>query len=265
MNGAGHRRNACRAKISSATPCLPRTPRWSRFRCCRGSGSPTPRWRARSSSSSCSRWSGRSIARWLDNPLLFPTFGVTLAALWDGLASGELEARSWVSLSVLLVGYGAGVVLAFALAVIAITSRLGNDFLETMTAMFNPLPAIALLPLALLWFGARHRQSRVRAHPFRAVGGRAQCPCGLQGGAGDDPHGRPQLRPWRPRAGVEDPAAGGVSKHPRRPQDRMGICLAHPDRGRARVRHHVRLRRARDGTFTRTRTRSRSRTCSRDC
>jgi NitT/TauT family transport system permease protein len=92
-------------------------------------------------------------ARWLDNPLLFPTLGATLEALWNGFASGELEARSWVSLSVLLIGYGAGVVLAFTLAVIAITSRLGNDFLETMTAMFNPLPAIALLPLALLWFG----------------------------------------------------------------------------------------------------------------
>jgi NitT/TauT family transport system permease protein len=25
--------------------------------------------------------------------------------------------------------------------------------LETLTAMLNPLPAIALLPLALLWFG----------------------------------------------------------------------------------------------------------------
>jgi NitT/TauT family transport system permease protein len=96
-------------------------------------------------------WEG--YARWLDNPLLFPTLGATVEALWDGFASGELEARSWVSLSVLLIGYGAGVVLAFMFAVIAITWRLGNDFLETLTAMFNPLPAIALLPLALLWFG----------------------------------------------------------------------------------------------------------------
>src|SRR3546814_6366930 len=36
---------------------------------------------------------------------------------------------------------------------LAITSRLGTDLLETLTAMFNPLPAIALLPLALIWFG----------------------------------------------------------------------------------------------------------------
>jgi NitT/TauT family transport system permease protein len=94
-----------------------------------------------------------AYARWLDNALLFPTLGATLAALWNGLASGELVERSWVSLSVLLIGYSAGVALAFIFAVVAITSRLGNDFLETLTAMFNPLPAIALLPLALLWFG----------------------------------------------------------------------------------------------------------------
>jgi NitT/TauT family transport system permease protein len=33
-------------------------------------------------------------------------------------------------------------------------SRLGDDLLETtLTSAFNPLPAIALLPLALIWFG----------------------------------------------------------------------------------------------------------------
>jgi NitT/TauT family transport system permease protein len=94
-----------------------------------------------------------TYADWLDNALLFPTLDATLAALWNGFASGDLVTRSAVSISVLLVGYGAGVVLAFGFAVLAMTSRIGNDFLETLTAMFNPLPAIALLPLALLWFG----------------------------------------------------------------------------------------------------------------
>jgi NitT/TauT family transport system permease protein len=88
--------------------------------------------------------------------LLFPTFGATLAALWNGFATGELVARSAVSMGVLLVGYGAGVALAFGFAVLAMASRIGNDVLETLTAMFNPLPAIALLPLALLWFGLGH-------------------------------------------------------------------------------------------------------------
>ena len=89
----------------------------------------------------------------LDNPLLFPTFGATLTALMEGLCSGVLPLRAAFTLKVLLVGYAAGVALAAIFTAFAIGSRLGNDLLETLTAMFNPLPAIALLPLALLWFG----------------------------------------------------------------------------------------------------------------
>lgn len=89
----------------------------------------------------------------LDNPLMFPTFTATLRAFFAAIATGGLIERSWVSMQVLLVGYAAGILLAGLLTVLAMTSRLGNDFLETLTAMFNLLPAIALLPLALLWFG----------------------------------------------------------------------------------------------------------------
>jgi NitT/TauT family transport system permease protein len=92
-------------------------------------------------------------ARWLNNPLLFPTFGATVAALVDGIAHGELLVRAWTSIKVLLIGYTAGIALAGLLTVVAITSRVGTDLLETLTSMFNPLPAIALLPLALIWFG----------------------------------------------------------------------------------------------------------------
>ena len=89
----------------------------------------------------------------LDNALLFPTFTATLAAFWDGIVRLGLLTRAAFSLKVLLMGYSAGIVLAALLTIIAISSRLGSDLLETLTSMFNPLPAIALLPLALLWFG----------------------------------------------------------------------------------------------------------------
>ena len=92
-------------------------------------------------------------ARWQDNDLLLPTFGATVRALLQGLASGELLAKVRISLAVLLQGYLAGVLLAFALTTLAVSTRLGRDLLDTLTSMFNPLPAIALLPLALLWFG----------------------------------------------------------------------------------------------------------------
>jgi NitT/TauT family transport system permease protein len=92
-------------------------------------------------------------ARHLDNPLLVPTFSDTVEAWWGAIISGVLPARVAVSLRVLAIGFSSGVLLAGVLTVLAITTRIGTDFLETMTAMLNPLPAIALLPLALIWFG----------------------------------------------------------------------------------------------------------------
>ena len=94
-----------------------------------------------------------TYTRNLDNPLLFPTFSSTIVAFWKGLQSGVLIDRTLISLQLLLVGYGAGITVAVVLTLLAFSFRLGTDLLETLTAMFNPLPAIALLPLALIWFG----------------------------------------------------------------------------------------------------------------
>jgi NitT/TauT family transport system permease protein len=92
-------------------------------------------------------------ARALGNELLFPTFVATLEALFKGIATGDLLLKIWASLKVLLMGYSAGIALAGVLTAIGIASKIGTDFLETLTSMFNPLPAIALLPIALIWFG----------------------------------------------------------------------------------------------------------------
>ena len=94
-----------------------------------------------------------AAARWQDNDLLLPTFLATARALVAGLASGELIDKVAISLGILLQGYLAGVLLAFALTTLAVSTRIGRDILDTLTSMFNPLPAIALLPLALIWFG----------------------------------------------------------------------------------------------------------------
>jgi NitT/TauT family transport system permease protein len=92
-------------------------------------------------------------ARLLNNELLFPTFVSTVDALVKGLVTGDLVVKIWASLKVLLMGYGLGIGLAAVLTAIGISSKIGTDFLETLTSMFNPLPAIALLPIALIWFG----------------------------------------------------------------------------------------------------------------
>ncbi len=90
---------------------------------------------------------------YLDNPLLFPTFHDTIVTMFEKVRDGTIPLRAWASLKVLFMGYSAGIILAAIFTILAISTRIGTDFLETVTAMFNPLPAIALLPLALIWFG----------------------------------------------------------------------------------------------------------------
>jgi sulfonate transport system permease protein len=92
-------------------------------------------------------------AQWLGNGLLFPTFHETIRALLQATLSGTLLLRAWYSIKILLVGYAIGAALALLFTALAISNRIARDYLTTLTSMFNPLPSIALLPIALLWFG----------------------------------------------------------------------------------------------------------------
>ncbi len=92
-------------------------------------------------------------SKYYSNNIAFPSGTETLQAFWENLRSLEILKATWSSLQVLSVGYGLGVALACVLSIIATFTRIGRDILETLTAMFSPLPAIALVPLALMWFG----------------------------------------------------------------------------------------------------------------
>lgn len=89
----------------------------------------------------------------LNDELLVPTFTSTVQAWYKVALSGELFTKTAYSLKVLAWGYGAGIFLATILTIVATLTKVGQDIMETLTSMFSPLPAIALLPLALIWFG----------------------------------------------------------------------------------------------------------------
>jgi NitT/TauT family transport system permease protein len=95
----------------------------------------------------------QAYASYLDNTLLFPTLTETFVALREAIVDGPLIQRTLTSLQILLAGYAIGLTVAAVFTTVAVSTRIGTDLLSTLTAMFNPLPAIALLPLALLWFG----------------------------------------------------------------------------------------------------------------
>jgi NitT/TauT family transport system permease protein len=92
-------------------------------------------------------------SRQLNNPLLVPTFSATIEAFRDAIVSGDIPQKMVNSVQLLLKGYALGLVFAMIFTTLAMMSRVGNDLLETLTSAFNPLPAVALLPLALIWFG----------------------------------------------------------------------------------------------------------------
>ncbi len=90
---------------------------------------------------------------WHVSPLLFPPASTVLAAFGRSIVTGEIPGYGVQSLKMLLIGMTLGAALALIFTTFAVTTRLGSDLLQTLTSMFNPLPAIALMPLALLWFG----------------------------------------------------------------------------------------------------------------
>lgn len=93
------------------------------------------------------------LARWQGSAFLLPGLSHTARALAAGYASGALADQAGASLLVLLQGYAGGALAAFLLTALAVSTPAGRDLLATLTSMFNALPAIALLPLALPWFG----------------------------------------------------------------------------------------------------------------
>ena len=87
------------------------------------------------------------------NQLMLPTFSSTAEALIAALLHEGLLFNIWNSLNILLTGYAVGIAIASVLVVLGVMTRFGSELLSTLTAMLNPLPAIALLPMAMLWFG----------------------------------------------------------------------------------------------------------------
>ncbi|WP_162419686.1 ABC transporter permease [Microvirga brassicacearum] len=65
----------------------------------------------------------------------------------------ELMRNMWATLSVLLVGYGLGVVLGIALAVLMIILPPVRRALYPLVVMSQTIPKIAIAPLLILWFG----------------------------------------------------------------------------------------------------------------
>lgn len=88
-------------------------------------------------------------------PLLFAAPLDVSRSIVTDVQSGALVTATLHTLQVLLVGIFFGAIIGFALASFAVFSRVGHDILTVLSAILNPLPSIAILPLAMIWFGLK--------------------------------------------------------------------------------------------------------------
>ncbi|MEI9891707.1 MAG: ABC transporter permease subunit [Caulobacteraceae bacterium] len=76
-----------------------------------------------------------------------------MQSLWGLIVSGELATNLAVSLARVLAGLAIGVTVGSVLALAAGLSRLGEGLVDPPLQMLRTLPALALTPLFIVWFG----------------------------------------------------------------------------------------------------------------
>ena len=94
-------------------------------------------------------------ARLADTPLVLPTFLATMTALAGSLTAGDTSLLGYVAETCksLFLGFAIGSMVAAVLTVFAVNTKIGEEFLSTITAGFAPLPAVAVFPISLIVFG----------------------------------------------------------------------------------------------------------------
>jgi len=83
--------------------------------------------------------------------LLFPSFLGVISQFW--IKSGELCVRVGVTFAYIGYAMAISLFLSFILTFLSMRSQMVASIMEMILAMMHPLPAVALLPLLIIWFG----------------------------------------------------------------------------------------------------------------
>lgn len=85
--------------------------------------------------------------------LLVPSPVDVAGALVEDILSLEIVSATAFTLRTLVIGTAVGMGIGLLLATVAVLWRTGHDLLTLLVSLLNPLPSIAILPLAMIWFG----------------------------------------------------------------------------------------------------------------
>lgn len=97
-------------------------------------------------------WQIAANIGWLEKRIL-PAPSAVVLAFWHLLLSGELFTHVWVSAGRALLGLLIGGSLGLALGLLNGTSKFAANLLDSTLQMIRNIPALALIPLVILWFG----------------------------------------------------------------------------------------------------------------
>jgi NitT/TauT family transport system permease protein len=87
------------------------------------------------------------------SPLVLPAPSRVVARWWDYAASGEMLQDVVGSLTRVLGGFAIGAGLALPLGLLMGAKDWVHDLLNPLLQVLRPIPPIAFIPLAILWFG----------------------------------------------------------------------------------------------------------------
>lgn len=87
------------------------------------------------------------------NPFLVPAPSTVLLALLNMLWSMELLVNLYVSLKRIVAGFAIAVVLSVAIGMLMARIRAVELLLDPLVELIRPVSPLAILPLAILWFG----------------------------------------------------------------------------------------------------------------
>jgi ABC-type nitrate/sulfonate/bicarbonate transport system permease component len=89
----------------------------------------------------------------LVSTLFLPPPSVVAKTAWHLMVSGNLLENVWASLGRVLIGFFLAAILAIPIGILAGMNTTIFNSVDPIIELFRPIPVLALLPLAILWFG----------------------------------------------------------------------------------------------------------------
>lgn len=141
------------ASLITTTPMVPRSTAHLIFR----KSAPIALWLAASYLAFIVVWSIAS--RIIDNPVLLPSFAATVEALFRLIADGTLVPDILASLRRVFIGFFLASIFAVPLAMIMAYIATVRKLVLPIVTLLRPIPPIAWIPIAILWFGIGNSSS----------------------------------------------------------------------------------------------------------